>query len=325
MEQPNILRYADLLRYDSARGVAALDWRELPDQLVWAAFTSAESLAHALADGLAGGIATTYLAGYGLALAGREWADRPTEARRAAIIQAGEWLRQARPHDYRMAAMIELALAHADAAILAGADAERALAEYVGGALSRADRAAERCGRVAAGLLDDADHILTHGYAGPALAWMLTTGQPDGARPVRLSIVSTPWPTAARMTAAVAARTGVVAQLLSDPAELGGAGYTLCLIGAEQIALDGSVAAEPGAADLVALARQAGIPCYALSADGPDPARAEGAQLAGAPGDVIAPEHVSAIITHRGIYRPAMIARFLGDGDAPLDVIPLRG
>jgi methylthioribose-1-phosphate isomerase len=37
----------------------------------------------------------------------------------------------------------------------------------------------------------------------------------------------------------------------------------------------------------------------------------------------IPPSLISAIITNRGIYRPEMIARYLGDGDAPLDVIPL--
>jgi methylthioribose-1-phosphate isomerase len=39
--------------------------------------------------------------------------------------------------------------------------------------------------------------------------------------------------------------------------------------------------------------------------------------------DVLPPELISAIITSRGIYRPEMIARYLGDGEAPLDVIPL--
>ena len=45
---------------------------------------------------------------------------------------------------------------------------------FVADAIGRADRVAERCGRIAAGLLDDGDRLLTYGFAGPALAWMLS-------------------------------------------------------------------------------------------------------------------------------------------------------
>ena len=58
---------------------------------------------------------------------------------------------------------------------------------------------------------------------------------------------------------------------------------------------------------------------YVLGGDGPDPAL----DTVVAAHDVMPPELISAIITSRGIYRPEMIARYLGDGDAPLDVIPL--
>jgi methylthioribose-1-phosphate isomerase len=44
---------------------------------------------------------------------------------------------------------------------------------------------------------------------------------------------------------------------------------------------------------------------------------------AGTGNSVVPPEQISAIITSRGIYRPEMVARYLGDGDAPVDVIPL--
>jgi methylthioribose-1-phosphate isomerase len=42
--------------------------------------------------------------------------------------------------------------------------------------------------------------------------------------------------------------------------------------------------------------------------------------------DVTPPDLVSAIITDRGMYRPAMIGRYHDDAsEAPLDVIPLLG
>ena len=40
--------------------------------------------------------------------------------------------------------------------------------------------------------------------------------------------------------------------------------------------------------------------------------------------DVTPPDLISAIVTSRGIYRPERVADHLRDGDAPIDVIPLR-
>ena len=41
--------------------------------------------------------------------------------------------------------------------------------------------------------------------------------------------------------------------------------------------------------------------------------------------DVVQSELISAFVTDRGLYRPAMIGRYLDEGEAPLDVIPLLG
>ncbi|MFN8501576.1 hypothetical protein [Kouleothrix sp.] len=97
------------------------------------------------------------------------------------------------------------------------------------------------------------------------------------------------------------------------------------MVAAAQVALDGSVAAGPGAAELVA-----GAPCWPAvlypQHRRPDLGLRRSARRSwqARPPTQIAPEQISAIVTHRGIYRPAMIARFLGDGDVPLDVISLH-
>ena len=77
-----------------------------------------------------------------------------------------------------------------------------------------------------------------------------------------------------------------------------------------------------GGSALAAQARSAGLPCYLVTLDGPDPAIATSAAF-GAADTIVLPAQISAIITHRGIYRPDMVTRFLGEGDVPLDVIPL--
>jgi methylthioribose-1-phosphate isomerase len=330
MNLPAIARYATMLRYDRDRGVVrALDWRAYPDKAATVELDGVEAVAAAIEASLVNRRAAPYLAGYGLALTARAWAGRPSEARGGAVIQATERLRTATPADRRLARLVNAALDRVDTAILGGGDAEDALLGFVDAEIARADRVAERCGRFAAGLLDEADAVLVPGFAGPALAWMLALARQDGKQP-RLSILSeSEQPAGARVAAEVAAELGVPAAILDDAALAAGlaeATFGIVFVGAEAIALDGSVLVERGAAQLVIRAHDTGLPRYLLGYDGPDPGAATSADLA-APGDgvceVIAPHLISAIITTRGIYRPEMIARFLGDGDAPLDVIPL--
>jgi methylthioribose-1-phosphate isomerase len=304
-EHNPLLRYRSQLRYDAARGtLAVLDARALP-AAQWAELSAPEPLAEAVSAGL-GGEAVRFLAGYGLALAAHQWAGRPSEARRAAIIQAGAWLRNALPNDARAAALIDAALARADAAILAGNDAEAVLVEFVAAELARADRAAERCGRIAAGLLDERDAIACGSLAGPALAWALVAARAEAKQPTLV-------------LAAEHIDAAALAEQLGVPISTSGA--TICMLTAARVARDGSAAVAPGDGATALQARASGLPCYLLSTDGPDPDCASAAQLA--PAEVVAPAQISAIITHRGIYRPEMIERFLGEGDAPLDIIPL--
>jgi methylthioribose-1-phosphate isomerase len=324
MPLPPLARYADIVRYDREHGkVLALDWRAYPATMDLATHTGAESIAGAIEAGATRHAAAAYLAGYGLALAAREWAGRPSDARRGALIQAGEWLRRASPRDTRLCRLIDRALARADAATLAGADAEQALLGLVQSEIARADRAAERCGRIAAGLLDEGDCVLTHGFAGPSLLWMLHVALAEQAKPIALALLAPQPPGGdARLTADLAREIGLPVTLLDDQAPEHAweqAAPTVFIAGADEIALDGGVAGGPGAAGYAELARRHGLPRYVLGCDGPDPGTAT---LAPA-GDVLPPELISAIITSRGIYRPEMIARYLGDGEAPLDVIPL--
>lgn len=324
MTLPTIARYADSLRYDRERGVLlALDWAAYPDA-AWAELGDAEAVARAIGSHAAAGWPAPYLAGYGLALAARAWAGRPSDARRGMLIQAGEWLRRARPADRRLSAMVEQGLARADAALLAGADAEDALLRFVADTIGRADRVAERCGRIAAGLLDDGDRLLAHGFAGPALVWMLSHARERDDKRFQLYITHYPDGAAlAQLAARLALEIGVPVTMLDD---LPNEQFSLLVCGAERIAMDGGVAGEPGLAPALDLARSRGIPRYVLGYDGPDPAVPSGADLAADTaglGDLVAPELISAIVTSRGIYRPEMIARHLGDGDAPLDVISL--
>ena len=324
MPPPQLARYTDTVRYDAERGLAlALDWRAYPAATALVTYPDVEAIVHALESGVVRHAAAAYLAGYGLVLAAREWAARPSDALRGALIQAGEWLRRADPGDARVSRLLDQALARADAATMAGENAEAALLHMLQGEISRADRVAERCGRIATGLLDEGDLVLTHGFAGPALLWMLHVALAEQAKSITLAVLTAQAPDDdARLIADLARMIGLPVTLLDASAAervFEPAAATIFVAGAERIALDGGATGGPDAARYAELARRHGLPCYVLGGDGPDPTVATFATER----DVMPPELISAIITSRGIYRPEMIARYLGDGDAPLDVIPL--
>ena len=306
----------ELLRYDHEHGVLRVgDLARLPEQQ-FIEFRTAESVADALAAGVYSGTVLSLLAGYGLALAARAWQGRQPDARRAAMIQASEQLRSARP-SIAVERMLGAALQRADAAVFAGADAERAVTDIVDEALRQAERAAERCGKRAAELLQDEDVLVTHGPVGPAWWWMLRAARQEDKQ-LRLALIN---PSEAQWVAQQAQQLGVAVLPIEQAAP---SMWSLLVTEAEQIARDGSVTAGHGARQLAELARQHSVPCYVLSAAGPDPDAATGADVFAAPSiDIIPPELVSAIVTDRGIYRPAMVMRYVDDGDAPLDVIPL--
>ena len=339
MTLPLLARYSDLLRYDRARGlVLALDLRVYPRATAFVEHAGVEALAQAIEQGaVPGGPAIAWAAGYGLALAARAWRGRPSDAQRAAVIQAAERLRQAILPTGDPRRIVEQCLARADAAILAGADAEEAIADVVDGEVQRGDKVAERCGRNAAGLLDDGDRILTHGFAGAALVWMLYVAHVEQGRQIQLYVTEArPGLEGARLTAHQALAIGVPVTLLTDSAPGFGFArglFTIYVAGAIRIARDGSVAAPIGTYQCAVLARRHHVPFYVLAHDGPDPATPTGADLpivqrdpsavlafagahiapegAGAyapAGDVTPPELISAIVTHRGIYRPERIA-----------------
>jgi methylthioribose-1-phosphate isomerase len=334
MTLPLLTYYATILRYDAARGVlTALDRRVYPDRTVFVECGDVAAVARAIETlAIQGGPSTAYAGGYGLALAARAWRGRPSEAQRGAIIQASQLLREAAPRSSLLARIVEQGLARADAAILAGNGAEGAVVSFIHAEVSRADRVAERCGRIAAGLVDDGDRLLAYGFAGSALNWMLYAAYAEQNKQIRASTVALPPAhSSARLAAQQAAEIGVpvipLANLRPEQVFAGDNAVTLYIAGAERVALDGSVAGAAGAGQYAEQARGYGLPVYILGYDGPERNTATAADLLGAAGediDMIAPALISAIVTSRGIYRPEMIARHLGDGDAPLDVIPLQ-
>jgi len=92
------------------------------------------------------------------------------------------------------------------------------------------------------------------------------------------------------------------------------------------VAHDGGAVCSSAAWRCVKFARTNGLPCYLLAPYGPNPAMPDASVITLSPGrEYLPPASISAIITDRAIYRPAMIDRYFGDSDTPLDLIPLIG
>lgn len=193
----------------------------------------------------------------------------PSDAVRGALIQAAETLRGVIQPQHALT--LDQALAIADSALLTGNDAIQTLTAFTTDAVARLDRAAERCGRRAAALLDEHDCLLIIG-SGTALHWMLEIATDQG--------------TALRIADANR----------QDEA-------TVCVVAGACALMNGDMAnVRPVEVEMVAAARQRGTPVYALAPDGPTDA---------APPDVRIPaQFINAIVADRGVYRPERVAAY---------------
>ncbi len=341
MPLPLLTRRGDTLRYDHERGlVLVLDRRRYPHETHFVECADLPAVAAAISEMVVqGGPPLAYVAGYGLVLAARQHRDWPTEAQRAALIQAAETLRSTRPTADDLHAILDSALQVADMCLLRGGDVEQELADFIAGQVARGDAAAEACGRYAAALVQDGESILTHCFAGAALNWLLYVAHQEQGKQLHLYANETrPYLQGARLTAHQARETGVRVTVLTD--NMAGfcfsrGMFSAYITAADRIALDGSIANKIGTYQYAVLAARHAVPFYVLGYDGPDPSTAGGADIpieerdpaevlhcggtrtaaAGVEAyypafDVTPPDLVTAIVTERGIFKPQQMASY---------------
>lgn len=300
-----------IVTYDRSRNLvvlAAPDERGNPSPI-----TADWSAAIALAAGVPTLMALP-LAGYTLVMVAAVRRSWPSEARRSAILQVAEQLRQARPADLAQHTLLDALISRADAAILAGADAETAMLDWLISELARIDRANERCGRRAAALLDDGDRVLLSDPGDAAQLWMLAASRETAQHVVPIV------PAGSLHDGDICGLLAAVGFSAPRSATASNPSDATLVCAAATVARDGSALADPATAAWLLAAQNTALPRYVLAPDGPT------IETTADTGDLVAlpPGVVSAIITSRGIYRPEMIARHLHDHDAPLDIIPLQ-
>jgi methylthioribose-1-phosphate isomerase len=319
--------------------VRVLDRRKLPEAVTFVDCHTYEAVAQAIVDMvIQGGPPLAYAAGYGLALAARQFRDRPRETYKAGLAEAHRRLQSTRPTAGDIWPLMDQALALANQAIDTGADAEAAVVAFVDSQLRAGDRAARLSGKYAADLLCDGDRILTHCFAGAALNYMLYYALAAGKQIELFATETRPYLQGARLTAAQAKEIGVPVTLVTDnmPGYLFYRGMiTKYVTAADSITLDGHISNKIGTFQYAVLAHQFGVPFIVLGYDGPDPARAGAADIPieernpeevfycrgvrtaveGIKGyypafDITPPGFVSVIATERGLFSPYTINQY---------------
>ena len=329
---PILTNRADTLKYGDGV-VRILDRRRLPEETVFVECRSHREVAQAIVDMvIQGAPPLAYAAGYGLALAAREFRGMPAEAYRRGLEQAHRELRATRPTGADIFPLLDRALDLALAAIAEGRDAEADVAAFVDTQIRAGDRAARLSGCHAARLLEDGDRILTHCFAGAALNYMLYYALEAGKRIELIATETRPYLQGARLTAAQAREIGVPVTLVTDnmPGYLFYRGMiTKYVTAADSITLDGHISNKIGTFQYAVLAHHFGVPFIVLGYDGPDPDRATAADIpieerdpeevfycrgvrTAAEGirgyypafDITPPQYVSVIATEKGLFSP---------------------
>lgn len=339
------------LRYDRQRRVVVLlDRRRYPFATEFVECPSTEAVAEAIeAMVVQGGPPLAYAAGLGLALAAFEARDERVATQRERLQAAARRLVDTRPTADDLSRLIATSLREGEAALDADRSAGQAVLAYVESEIERGNEVARRCGAYAAELLADGDQVLTHCFAGAALAWMLWLAA-NQRKHVRLIATETrPYLQGARLTAATARELDVSCTLITDgmPAALLARGQvTHFVCAADRIALDGHIANKVGTYAIALAAHRHRVPFYVLGYDGPDPATPSGGDIPiesrqadelfhaqgvdeatgeakrvrtavhGVDGyypafDVTPPDLITAVVTDRGVFEPASISRYL--------------
>lgn len=335
---PILTNRADTLKYE-AGVVQVLDRRKLPETVTFVPCHTYQDVARAIVDMvIQGAPPLAYAAGYGLALAARQFRGMQESDYRAALTAAHLELRSTRPTGADIFPLMDRALALAHGAIDRGEDAEAAVVVFVDQQIKAGDRAARLSGKYAAELLRDGDRILTHCFAGAALNYMLYYAVEAGRQIELICTETRPYLQGARLTAAQAKEIGVPVTLITDnmPGYLFSRGMISKFItAADSIAQDGSVSNKIGTYQYAVLAQRHGVPFIVLGYDGPDPDRPDGASIPieerdpeeifycrgvrtaveGIKGyypafDITPPEFVSLIATERGLFAPWNIKDF---------------
>lgn len=257
--------------------VRMIDQRVLPLEYRVVEYDDYRQVAEAIRDMVVRGApAIGAAAAFGLALAARQSRAESVPALMADLEEAAEVLRRTRPTAVNLSWALERMIRRARSGQWQSAAELTAALEQEALTIAEEDvQVNRRIGEVGAAIVPDGANILTHCNAG-ALA---TVDYGTALGVVRMAVEqgkrvhvwvdeTRPRLQGARLTAWELMRDGIPMTLIADNAagHLMRAGRVdLVLFGADRVAANGDVANKIGSYKLAVLAKENGIPCYAVS------------------------------------------------------------
>ncbi len=347
-ELPLLIRRIGMAAWTAGR-VRILDRRRLPHEEVYVDCSTVEDVARAIESMTIQGAFTLALAaGYGLALAVPPAASAPAARERIAL--ASQRLGRTRPTGLALGRVLRAAALAADEALAVGEDPVRAIVASVDRAASVLARQALAAARRANALLEDGKAILTHCFADRTFLYLLLEARRAGKTVPVFCSETRPYLQGARLTALSVQQTGHPVTVVTDG--MGGflmrqGSVSALVTAADRVCLDGTVCNKIGTYQFALAARANDLPYYVLRQSGPDPEspsesdvtveyRDEASVLScggvattppGVRGlypafDITPSELVTAIVTDRGIFPAAEIARYFSAETAPSGPVP---
>lgn len=320
--------------------VMMLDRRKLPHKKVYVKLQTPEEVARAIEKMMIQGAGSIAIAaGYGIILAlYRSRGSRKDQILKVAEMTAARML-MTRPTGQELSQVIAELMEAVRMAISEGRDPYDEAYRRLKGIEEKYRRIAYQCGRNASTLLQDGDAILTHCFPGCALYYMLSEARKQGKDVQVYATETRPYLQGARLTCLTLKEAGYTPTLITDNM----VGYVMwkglvnkVFLAADRIALDGSIANKIGTYTIAVLAARHKMPFYVLGYEGPDPktrtwkdmrieernpkevlqcmevrTAPEGVQAYYPAFDITPPQLITAIITHKGIYKPSQMAQAL--------------
>ncbi|GAB2542079.1 s-methyl-5-thioribose-1-phosphate isomerase [Gracilibacillus alcaliphilus] len=332
----NTVRYED-------QQVILLNRRLYPEETTYVVCEDYQQVAEAIEDmTIQGAIVIAIAAGYGFALALKqnpEWSGQTLAQYAEEVYQR---LLATRPTGQRLKVILDKCLTEIKPAIEAGKQADdvaEQLIAFMNQEVAEADQIAIDCGKYTANLLKDGDRVLTHCFADSALIHMLLEAKKQKKHIEMYCTETRPYFQGARLTAHSIKETGTKVTLVTDnmPGFLMEQGMITALVtAADKITLEGHICNKIGTYQYAVVAQHHNIPFYVLGYEGPDEnspstdqieiefrqadevfyARGVRTAIEGIEGlypsfDIVSPNFVDAIVTHKGVFAARNIREHL--------------
>lgn len=340
--EPLLAYLNNTVKYDGGK-VTLLNRRLYPEETTYLTCNNYEAVAVAIEDmTIQGAIVIAIAAGYGYVLAFEEEADLEGDALADFAMMAYDRLMSTRPTGQRLKVILDKCHAVVKTAIArgenGGAVAKQVLT-LMDQEVKEADDIAIQCGIKTANLLEDGDKVLTHCFADSALIHMLLEAKRQDKEIEMYCTETRPYFQGARLTAHSIKETGTKVTLVTDnmPGFLMEQGMVTKLVtAADKITMDGHVCNKIGTYQYAVVAQYHNIPFYVLGYEGPDEnspnadqieieyrneeevfyARGVRTAVEGINGlypsfDIVTPNFVDAIITHKGVFAARDISAHL--------------